>query len=134
MSYTWSSTLETGNTIIDAQHKALFTAVNNFSDAYRNGKGTAEIERTLGFLVDYSIQHFHDEEELQKKYNFPHYARHRQDHMAFQKTVLGLVSRFKEEGPTDALMDEIYVTIGDWLLHHIKSDDFVLAAFIRDPE
>lgn len=134
MPYEWSSDLETGNSIIDSQHKALFVAVNNFSDAYRNGKGTAEIEQTLSFLVEYCIQHFHDEEELQKKYNFPYYTRHKQDHNNFKKTVLDLIARFKEEGPTNTLMDEIYLTIVNWLVHHIKSDDFVLAAFIRDPD
>lgn len=134
MVYEWSSDLETGCQIIDEQHRALFGAVNEFSNAYRAGKGREEIEKTLFFLIEYTAQHFHDEEELQKKYAFPHYARHRQDHILFKKQVLRLAGRFKTEGPSDALMTEIYESIGNWLLHHIKSDDFVLAAFMRDPE
>jgi len=133
MVYEWSRDLETGYKVIDDQHKALFAAVNDFSDAYRSGKGREEIEKTLYFLIDYSARHFHDEEELQKKYAFPHFDRHRQDHILFKKQALRLAGRFKAEGPSDALMNEIYEWAGNWLLHHIKSDDFVLAAFIREP-
>lgn len=40
MAYEWSSELDTGCKLIDDQHRALFAAVNDFSDAYRSGKGT----------------------------------------------------------------------------------------------
>ncbi len=134
MAYEWSSDLETGHKVIDEQHKALFAAANNFADAVQKGKGSGEIERTLSFLIDYSEQHFHDEEEIQKRHAFPDFARHRQDHLAFKRKVQVLAGRFQAEGPTPTLLNEIYVSVGDWLLHHIKSDDFVLAAYIREPE
>lgn len=134
MAYEWSSDLETGHKVIDEQHKALFAAANSFADAVSKGKGSAEIEQTLQFLIAYSEQHFRDEEAIQIRHNFPDFARHRQDHLAFRRKVQELADRFQAEGPTPALLNEIYVTVGDWLLHHIKSDDFVLAAYIRDPE
>lgn len=58
-------------------------------------RGREEIERTLSFLIDYSVRHFRDEEELQKKYNFPHFARHRQEHIIFKKQVLRLAGRLR---------------------------------------
>ena len=132
MAYEWTSDLETGHALIDAQHKALFAAVNNFADAFRNNKGNAEIEKTLHFLINYSERHFRDEEELHKRYNIPDLARHRQYHLDFKKDVRSLMDRFEKEGPTDALLNEIYLSIRDWLLHHIKSDDFVMAAAVRE--
>ena len=131
MVYEWSSDLETGNKFIDAQHKALFAAADDLAVAIRSGKGREEIEKTLAFLMDYSDRHFHDEEELQKLYGFPDQVRHRWYHLDFKKKVGVLVGRFQAEGPTDELLLEIYTSIGDWLLHHIKSDDFVLAAYLR---
>lgn len=132
MRYEWSSDLETGHVLIDAQHKALFAAADNFANAFRNGKGGEEIEKTLHFLITYSDRHFRDEEELQKQHAFPDLPRHRRYHLDFQKSVQEFVDRFRTEGPTDALLNEIYTSVGDWLLHHIKSDDFVMATTIRE--
>ena len=132
MSYEWNSDLESGHTLIDEQHKELFAAVNRFSDAFRNGKGPAEIEKTLRFLVGYTERHFHDEEELQKQYDFWDYSRHKMYHQEFKKAVQELAHRFETEGPTHELLNEIYETVVSWLLHHIKSDDFVLATHIRE--
>lgn len=134
MAYEWSSDLESGHKVIDEQHKALFAAANKFADAVQKGRGSAEIEKTLQFLIQYAERHFHDEEELQKQHGFPDYARHRRAHLDFKRKVLAFVDRFQTEGPTIPLLHEIYTAVGDWLLHHIKSDDFVLAAYIRDPE
>lgn len=134
MTYEWTSDLETGHKVIDGQHKALFTLANNLAEAFQGGKGKDEIEKTLKFLIDYTEQHFHDEEALQIESNFPDLYRHRRDHLDFKKKVRHLFLRFQKEGPTEQLMNEIYTGVGDWLLHHIKSDDFVLAAFLRDPD
>lgn len=134
MTYEWTNDLESGHRVIDAQHKALFAAMNRFFEAISQGKGNAEIEKTLRFLIDYTEEHFRDEEALQKRYNFPDAGRHRYAHQQFSKKVLALAARFESEGPSESLLWEIYVTVGDWLLHHIKSDDFVLAAFIRGQE
>jgi len=131
MVYKWSSDLETGHNLIDEQHKSLFVAANRFADAFQNGKGQAEIEETLRFLILYTEQHFHDEEELQKQYAPHDYDRHKMYHKEFTTIVQDFVERFGAEGPTDALLYEIYGTIGGWLLNHIKSDDFVLAACIN---
>lgn len=133
MPYQWSSDLETGFPLIDAQHKALFAAVNDFSAAFQNsGKGKEEIDNTLHFLVEYALKHFADEEELQREYEYPDYARHKYYHNAFKETIAALLERYQEEGPTDAMVADIYKTTGSWLVNHIKGDDFVFAAFLHD--
>ena len=131
MYYTWNSDLQTGHNLIDVQHESLFFAANRFADAFRNDKGERETEKTLRFLLHYTEQHFRDEEELQKRYAPKYYDRHRAYHQEFKKTVRVFVTCFETEGPTNMLLNEIYESVGSWLLHHIKSDDFVLAACIR---
>jgi len=134
MPYSWDESLESGVPAIDDQHKQLFVAVNAFQQAHSSGQGPEHIRATLDFLVNYTAEHFRDEEALQVKYDFPDYMRHRQQHINFTKTVVGLVGRFNQEGANDALMLEMYETIGNWLMHHIQSDDFVVAAYIRECE
>jgi hemerythrin len=134
MPYVWNESLESGVQVIDEQHKQLFTAVNAFQQAHSSGQGQERIRGTLDFLVNYTVEHFRDEEALQVQYDFPDYMRHRQQHSDFTKTVVALMERFNQEGANDALMLEMYETIGNWLLHHIQSDDFVVAAYIRESE
>ncbi|MDR1396593.1 MAG: bacteriohemerythrin [Desulfarculales bacterium] len=131
MIYKWEKNLETGNVIIDAQHKQLINAVNSLLDACTQGKGRLEVETTLAFLGDYTISHFADEEDLQIKANYPEYPAHKKYHDDFKVTFTEFAQKLKKEGPTDELVGEVYVSIGDWLTHHIKYEDAKMAAYVQ---
>lgn len=131
MFYEWSSSLETGHAGIDNQHKQLVAALNALLEACRSGRGQAELERTLDFLGGYTIKHFTDEEKLQQQSNYPDYFQHRQCHEDFKPVVQNLAEELLREGPTDELVEKVYESIGDWLLEHIKGDDFRFAAYLR---
>ncbi|MCL2888271.1 MAG: hemerythrin family protein [Elusimicrobia bacterium] len=131
MIYSWDASLETGNDIIDTQHKQLIEALNGLILAYQGGKGPDELLRTLDFLSAYVIRHFTDEEALQVQYNYPDYQRHRLYHNEFRRTIEKLSAEISEKGPTDELILVTIKTVADWLIHHIKSDDFKLAAYIN---
>ena len=131
MTYTWDSSLETGNQTIDEQHKQLVVAVNDLLKACRRGCGKRELEKTIDFLISYTVQHFHDEEELQKQSNYPDYLRHRKIHEDFKVVAANFAERLRIEGATVALVAEVYSSLGDWLLNHIKGDDFKMAAYLQ---
>lgn len=71
MAYVWSKDLETGNAMIDSQHKELIEAINALLAACATGKGRAEVAKTTKFLYDYTSKHFGDEEALQLRYKYP---------------------------------------------------------------
>lgn len=52
MKYELTKDLETGNAIIDSEHRQLFNAINQLMDACSSGQGRAKIESTLRFLQD----------------------------------------------------------------------------------
>jgi hemerythrin len=131
MAYQWDSTLETGHEVIDNQHKQMVAAVNSLLDACRSGKGDQEITRTMDFLTGYTIKHFSDEEKIQIKYGYPDYLVHKRYHDEFKVMVADLTRRLIREGPTDDIVNEVNTQIGDWLLNHIKGDDFRMAAYIK---
>ena len=134
MSYQWERFLETGNVHIDLQHKQLVAALNDLVGACHAGTGKAELTRTINFLLSYTVKHFQDEEALQIQYGYPDYLRHKQIHKDFTEVALGLAKRLEEEGPTVSLLAEVHSSMGDWLVNHIKGDDFRLAAFIKGQE
>jgi hemerythrin len=134
MAYQWDSSLETGYEKVDNQHKQLFVALNDIIDASTDGKGEAAIFKTLDFLTGYTIMHFADEEKLQVTYTYPDYPIHTRLHDDFKVTVGELTTRLRNEGPSKEMVKTVAVAVGDWLLHHIKGDDFRMATFVKAKE
>ena len=131
MSYQWDSSLETGHGKIDNQHQQLVAALNSIIEASQQGKGSEEIFKTLEFLTAYTIMHFSTEEKLQIQYDYPDFLVHKRYHDEFKLTVDKLTQQLGKEGPTEEMIRVVTTTIGDWLLNHIKGDDFRMAAFIK---
>lgn len=131
MAYEWSADLETGNETIDKQHKELFVALNELVEAHRSGKGAQELSKTVDFLTIYVVRHFADEERLQDEYDYPDKFIHKSYHNDFKNTVKELVAQLEAEGYSDDLMASTIEIMANWLVHHIKSDDFRLAAHVQ---
>jgi len=131
---TWTPDLITGHNIIDNQHQQLIIAVNNLFEAHRNGKGPKEVDRTMDFLVAYTIKHFNDEQALQEKYGYPEYPAHRQIHEEFKKTARELADALHRNGPTQEFVGHVCLTIGRWVVNHIKAEDFKMVSYLRSKE
>lgn len=131
MAYTFTKDLETGNALIDSQHKQLIDAINSLLNACAQGKGRQEIEKTARFLQDYTTKHFGDEEKLQMQYRYPDYANHKKYHEGFKQVVRDISMQLAQEGATVALVGKVNTSIGGWLLNHIKKEDVKVAAHIR---
>lgn len=131
MAYAWTPNLETGNSMIDSQHKQLFAAIDNLLDACSKGQGRNEIAKTTKFLYDYTSKHFSDEERLQQSSKYPDYVNHKKYHEDFKQSVLNISKELDEQGPTIALVAKINFAVGDWLVNHIKKEDVKVAAHVK---
>jgi len=132
---TWTPALETGHAVIDEQHKHLFAAVNDLFEALKSGKGGKEVEQTLSFLVDYTHEHFNDEEELQQKYDYPEHLAHKQFHEEFKETAQKFASKLLfRSSPTEEFVSDVCHTIGRWVFDHIKAEDFKMTTYILSKE
>lgn len=131
MAYAWTKELETGNAMIDAQHKQLIEAINHLLDACSKGQGRGEIEKTLNFLNDYVVKHFSDEEALQMKYKYPGYAEHKTFHEGYKKVVRDIIADYRRDGATITLVGKVNSSIAGWLVNHIKREDVKVAAHIK---
>jgi hemerythrin-like metal-binding protein len=131
MPYEWSSDLETGNDAIDGQHKQLFDTLNSLINAQRMGKGVGELYKAVEFLTVYVIRHFEDEEKLADDYDYPDRRNHKNIHDEFKGTVKVLVEQLRKEGYNDIILDNTVQAVSDWLVNHIKKEDFKLAEHIK---
>ena len=84
MRYELTKDLETGNAIIDKEHRDLLKAVNQLLDACSKGQGRASMEPTIKFLNNYVEQHFSHEEQLQQQSRYPGIVPHRAFHTPYK--------------------------------------------------
>lgn len=131
MAYTFTKDLETGNQLIDTEHRQLIDAINNLLNACASGKGRSELANITKFLQDYTAKHFSDEEKLQIQSKYPDYANHKRYHEDFKKVVAGICQKLDKDGPTVALVGEVNSTIAGWLINHIKKEDVKVAKHLK---
>lgn len=128
--YEFTEDLLTGNDMIDEQHEQLFGYINNLLRACGEGRGRAELERAVQFLVDYTEEHFSAEERLQSKYKYPDRENHKRYHETFRRTMNELIEELERDGATVTLVGKINKSVGDWLVNHVKKQDVKVAAHI----
>ena len=130
MRYELTKDLETGNGIIDGEHRQLFAAVNSLMDACAQGRGRATIEPTMNFLLNYVDTHFAHEEELHKKSGFENFEAHRQFHITYTKKLRELAAAIQVSAPTVSDLNNLNQHIA-LLVNHIRSTDKKLGAYLN---
>jgi len=121
--FIWDESYLLGNELVDTQHHQLFDLVNSLVRSCADNSCTEKVKEALDFLVNYTVQHFKDEEALQVQCNYPEYERHKQLHEAFKPVVAELVQRFEECGSSEKLRIDIKTIVVKWLAHHILTED-----------
>ncbi|MDE5930923.1 MAG: hemerythrin family protein [Lachnospiraceae bacterium] len=128
--YELTKNLETGNAMIDKEHRELIQAVNKLLDACSEGKGRASMDETIKFLNNYVNQHFSHEEQLQKQSSYPGFTAHRAFHEKYKQTLKEITSQISASGPTIAELGKLNGHISV-LMTHISTEDKKLAAFLN---
>lgn len=125
----WRPEYETGNNIIDEQHKSLFSTINALNSAMLEGQGEALLEKTLDSLKDYTIVHFDTEEKFMLDHKYPDYTEHKQKHEALKAKVLSFEKKNYDD--LSKLTNAVSHFLTDWLIHHIKDEDKKMILFCR---
>jgi len=130
MSLNWDNNLATGINSIDNQHKELFDRINLLLVAMKNGKGKNAVIKTLNFLEEYVIKHFDEEEEIQKKNNYPKYNIQHKQHEEFKTELKELRKVFEVTGISAIFVINVQQKMSNWWRGHIKDLDKDLGKFL----
>ncbi len=124
----WDPCLETGIDVIDAQHRALFGAIHELSDAFRFGQASAQAQECLAFLTHYTVEHFHTEERFMRSMGYPRLAEHRVEH-----AELLVKLRAIQDNQTKGYLvtAEVALFVSEWLRHHIHEEDMGYVRFTK---
>ena len=128
----WQDNLSVGVDLIDGQHKKWIDHFNDVADAVDAGHGDDKITETLGFLIDYTTEHFATEELHMSATGYAGLEEHMARHAELKNTLDNLVQEFEEEGATRILAESINTFLGNWLVKHIQDVDMTFGDFVRD--
>lgn len=127
--FVWSNGLNTGNDLIDDDHRKLVGMINALYDAMSEGRGSDVMGRVLDNLITYTKVHFHREEAEMLRRNYPKYPEHKREHDKF----IADINRLKTEFDNGVTINSTHVgkMLSDWLRNHIVKVDMQLAAAIK---
>lgn len=124
----WNSRFETGVTLVDAQHKSLFDAVNRLAASLGSESMGDGVKESLDFLAKYTQEHFKTEELFMREMAYPDLAAHVAEHARLMKRVQVLQARLAQGEP---MARDVATFFAGWLKHHICGTDMAYVRFMK---
>lgn len=113
----------------DNQHKILFAIVNEVFDNIFQEQNKDATGKVLARLLDYTVEHFTNEEELMRKLGYPNYESHKKQHEFLSSRIKEIYLKFKTEDVT--VNEETLSFLVKWVLHHIARVDKDYVPFLK---
>lgn len=119
----WSDELESGNALIDQQHRELLIRFEALEDAIRRGKGYNEVKGVAAFLQRYVLTHFNTEEQDMLSFNYPKFKTHAKEHDCCKTRIFKFKKFIERETDKNAVLKVALNLIGLWVRDHILDHD-----------
>ncbi|MDR3377328.1 MAG: hemerythrin family protein [Verrucomicrobiae bacterium] len=131
----WSDRFETGDAVIDSQHKTLIDYLNRLESIARNTNFDREEAEFILNLVDfveiYTIAHFKNEEACMARHRCPAHQKNKDAHAHFLGFFHDFKRRFEIEGCRPEVLNALHQACSDWILQHILGIDLQLKPCLR---
>jgi hemerythrin len=125
----WSARESVGLKSIDDQHAVFIAMLNELHSALMKGELQSVTGPLLGRLVDFSKEHFSDEEKLMGANRYPELARHRDKHTELTEQLAEFVARYERSDRTMYL--PMLHFLRDWLNQHLQEEDQKFASWFK---
>lgn len=127
----WTPNLSVGVPLIDEQHKVWFDKAEKLFEAGQKRQAADYVGELLGFLDDYTRQHFADEERYMQSINYPDYPAQKQAHTAFIAELAKIKSEFASSGGNFMVIMNANKLVIDWLTKHISTMDKKIGEYAK---
>ena len=117
----WDDSVKIGIDTIDRQHQKLVMLINKLHSAMRNRAAQTVMSQIFKELVDYTVEHFANEERMLEEAGYEKLSEHKKIHIKMVAQVQEYRDQF-ESGSATVTMD-LMNFLSDWLIHHIKGID-----------
>ena len=124
---TWNDQLMIGIDSVDRQHEHLVMLTNRLDEVLALGAELQTVVDTVNELVDYTVYHFHHEEELMEKaaFNPEMFAKHREQHQEFVEKMARVQADVQND--VGVISKDLLDFLVDWLCQHILHTDKIMA-------
>ncbi|MGB3368300.1 MAG: bacteriohemerythrin [Acidaminobacteraceae bacterium] len=124
----WKDTYSVGYDIFDDQHKELIRLINKVEVLLKDKDRDEDllfddINQVFTEILDYTVYHFRNEEDLFKEKNYSNLEEHIESHKDFVENVLELVGSLESGSEVSVTAFKIYNSLVDWLIKHILVED-----------
>ena len=117
----WRESYETGIAEMDNEHRELIEIINQLYQMQREKKAYDELKNIYNRLLEYTRNHFLNEEKLMEDSNYPGLQQQKNSHAEFvaklQEMENDLVSANESVAPV------VYRFLREWWLDHIVGMD-----------
>jgi len=130
MSYfSWNQEYELGITKLDSQNKKLIYILDKFYNELSNEEVTTRMKALLKVTIDYTKQHFKEEEKLMLETQYPYYNDQKKEHELEEMKLHDFQYNIACEGcnPSKNVITEMKF----WLEKHMLNDDQKFAAYYK---
>jgi hemerythrin len=108
---------------IDAQHRNLFDIANQLIDIYESNSN--ECHKIIEKLVEYISIHFHTEQKIMMKSNYPAFNQHVREHDKFIDKVGEFLQSYRKM--EENLSANVITFLSEWIYSHTTSLDLKYA-------
>ena len=126
----WDRAMETGDPIVDDQHRGLFRLFNELLLAEQGGDDSSVLQ-VLERLTEYVIVHFSAEESLMLLHRYPEQASatHVAEHRRLTETTRELVLDYRTGTKTS--IEPLVSFLRRWLADHIEQSDRAFVDYMK---
>lgn len=124
----WEETMSVGVDVIDVDHRRLVAMLDGLYEAVDADDSKEVLARTVDSLLDYTREHFRDEEEVMRRHDYPELREHMLEHQDLLRKLLTFKN--KVDARELDLTLEVMDFLGGWLTNHMLGADKRLGAFL----
>lgn len=128
----WSPSLSLGVEAVDKQHQQLVGIANTLIEAVEKGHGQEVVGEVIQSLREYTIRHFHEEEQFMSDIHYPKRAEHLARHVELVRQVKDFQHRLYIKQVVSG--EQVKAFLKSWLLEHILRHDLDIGRFVRGKE
>lgn len=125
----WSESLATGIKRIDDQHRGLIDLCNTVIDNVEKGHDAKVVRTALTALREYTVYHFHAEEDFLREQRYPGLREHEGEHHTLLHRVKSYQRMLWEHQEITA--GEVKLFLKEWLIDHILDKDMQYVLYVR---
>ena len=124
----WNNDLNLGVISLDLEHQNLLKPINKLSDSIAKSMTKEYVNTIFDELIQATITHSHNEENILAKCNYKSLKLHTEDHLLSVNQIRELKANYNNSHLTDNITTELY----DFLLAHIITQDIPLIPVFKE--